>query len=183
MGGSVVGMRIAIGLGANLGDRRGQMERAAQTLASIAEPGTFRLASLYESAPVGPPQPAYLNSAVSFVTSLEPEQVLRYALEIERSEGRVRDVRWGPRTLDLDLLAGLGPDGELSVEGPGLTVPHPELTSRAFALAPLLDVMPELHPHYAPVLAALGGPPPIVAAAQPSPGGGYKGWTGAARLP
>jgi len=176
-------LRIAIGLGANLRDPRAQLERAVERLEALAEPGSFRLASLYQTPPVGPPQPDYLNSAVSFVTSLAPEAILQIALEIERGEGRVRDVRWGPRTLDLDLLTALGSEGELTIDLPQLTLPHPELERRAFALAPLLDVMGELRERYTPPLERLGGPPPIIASPHPTSGGGYKGWTGTARLP
>ncbi len=172
-------IRIAIGLGANLGDRQAQLERALEGLCAIAAPGSLRLASLYETPPVGPPQPDYLNSAVSLCTERTPREVLALALEIERQQGRVRDVRWGPRTLDLDLLTAIDDDGELALDLPELTLPHPELRRRAFALAPLLEVMPELGPHYGASLEALGGPPTVIA--RPAPG--YKGWTRAARLP
>jgi 2-amino-4-hydroxy-6-hydroxymethyldihydropteridine diphosphokinase len=176
-------IRIAIGLGANLGDREAQLARAVERLEAVAETGSFRLASLYETPPVGPPQPEYLNSAVSFVTTLAPEAILAIALQIERDEGRVREVRWGPRTLDLDLLTALGPAGELTLDLPALTLPHPELRHRAFALAPLLEVMPELQEPYALLLDGLGGPPPIVGSPRLATPRGYKGWTGAARLP
>src|SRR5262245_39837193 len=95
--------------------------------------------SLYESPPAGgPPQGDYLNMAVAVETRLAPREVLERALAIERALGRVRPdpVRWGPRTIDIDVL---WIDGE-TIDEPGLTVPHPRLAERAFALRPLLDV-------------------------------------------
>ncbi len=165
-------IRIAIGLGGNLGDRQGHLERAVHALGALGH--GLRLASLYETPPVGPPQPDYLNSALSLLTALSPEEVLARALEIERSEGRVRAQRWGPRTLDLDLLAGIDALGTpLAVHSPSLDLPHPELLHRGFALAPLLEVLPELEAELAPALARVGGPPPRVGLAQ----AGGKGWT------
>lgn len=176
-------IRIAIGMGTNLGDRRAHLEAAARALfelttAGLAEPESFRLASIYETPPLGPPQPEYFNSAASIVTSLSPEAVLEATLAIEASRGRVRRERWGPRTLDLDLLAAIGADGELALDTPRLTLPHPGLASRPFALAPMLEVLPELNMRYAPILASLGGPPVVVA--KPAEGRGYKGWTASA---
>ena len=126
-----------IGLGANLGDRRGTLKSAVLALKRC---GTVRAVSaLYESAAVGPPQPDYLNAAVLLESLLAPTELLEQLLAIERAHGRERRERWGPRTLDLDLLHS--PD--LVLVEPGLTLPHPELTRRAFALAPLADVAPE----------------------------------------
>lgn len=168
-------IRVGIGLGGNLSDRRASLTAA---LAELRRLGTdLRVGSLYETEAVGPPQPDYLNSAVCLRTGLEPEALLEELLRIERRAGRVRTTRWGPRTLDLDLLAGLDEAGrQLVVDTPTLTLPHPELSRRAFALAPLLEVLPELRSAYGPVLAALGGPPPRVG--RPLAGG--KGWTAAA---
>lgn len=175
MAGSPAGpleIRIAIGLGGNLGDRQGHLERAVSALGALGH--GLRLASLYETPPVGPPQPDYLNSAISLLTTRGPEEVLARALEIERAEGRVRAERWGPRTLDLDLLAGIDALGApLTVHSPSLDLPHPELLRRAFALAPLLEVLPELERELAPALARLGGPPPRVGLARAC----GKGWT------
>jgi 2-amino-4-hydroxy-6-hydroxymethyldihydropteridine diphosphokinase len=165
-------IRIAVGLGSNVGERKAHLTRAVAALSGLGR--EIRLASLYETAPVGPPQPDFLNSAISFVTPLSAMEVLHEALAIERRHGRVREVRWGPRTLDLDLLAGLDAAGEpLEVRLPGLTVPHPELGRRAFALAPLLEVLPEQAPLYAARLVALGGAPRVIG--RPRRDG--KGWT------
>lgn len=97
------------------------------------------MSSLYESAPVGPvEQGAFLNAVAVFETSEPPERVLDRLLAAEQQRGRVRDVRLGPRTLDLDLLLY----GNQTIEEPSLTVPHPQLTARRFALEPLLEAWP-----------------------------------------
>jgi 2-amino-4-hydroxy-6-hydroxymethyldihydropteridine diphosphokinase len=130
-----------VGLGSNLGDRRRTMSLAAHRLAALG-PG-IGVSALYESPPLGPPQPPYLNAAVRLQWPETPEALLERLLAIEATLGRTRRIRWGPRTLDLDLLWIAG----VSIEQPGLRVPHPELTRRAFALVPLLDVAPEArHP-------------------------------------
>ena len=126
-----------IGLGANLGDRRAALRSAV--LALGAHGRLARLSHLYETAPVGPAQPDYLNAAALLESSLTPRQLLTELLAIERQHGRERRERWGPRKLDLDLLLAPG----LALNEPGLTVPHPELARRAFALGPLLDVLPD----------------------------------------
>jgi 2-amino-4-hydroxy-6-hydroxymethyldihydropteridine diphosphokinase len=98
-----------------------------------------RRSALYETAPVGPPQPAFLNAAARVATDLAPHALLDALLSVERQQGRVRGERWGPRLIDLDILWIAG----VAVDSPGLVVPHPELRRRAFALRPLLDVAPE----------------------------------------
>lgn len=145
---------VVIGLGANLGDRRGTLHAAARALSALG--AVSRYSFLYESAPVGPPQPDYLNAAVRLSTELAPSVLLTRLLDIERAAGRERRVRWGPRTLDLDVLWIRG----RCIVSPELTVPHPELRQRAFALLPLLDVAPDaVDPTtgtpYASLLAAL----------------------------
>ena len=134
---SEVSRRYVIGLGANLGDRLLTLRSA---VTELGRRGTLRAVSaVYETAPLGPPQPDYLNAAVSLESVLNPRQLLDELLAIERAHGRQRSERWGPRTLDLDLLWA----AELVVDEPGLSVPHPGLASRAFALIPLLDVAPD----------------------------------------
>jgi 2-amino-4-hydroxy-6-hydroxymethyldihydropteridine diphosphokinase len=130
----------AIGLGGNLGDRRGFIARALAALA--AQPGIRLLAvsALYETEPWGKiDQPSFLNAAARIATELPPRRLLKAAIAVERSLGRERGERWGPRTIDLDILLY----GDRTVEEPGLTIPHPRLTERPFVLAPLADVMPE----------------------------------------
>jgi len=127
-------VRAFIGLGSNLGDRLGFLRSAAQRLATL---GTLDgRSAVYETAPLGPPQPDYLNAVVSLSTRLDPEQVLAELLKIECNLGRVRRERWGPRTIDLDVLAIDG----FQRAWPTLTLPHPEIARRAFVLRPWLDL-------------------------------------------
>jgi 2-amino-4-hydroxy-6-hydroxymethyldihydropteridine diphosphokinase len=128
-----------IGLGANLGDARGTLERAQQALARL--PGTTLIAAspVYRTAPIDATGPDYLNAVALLRTALEPEALLGELQRIEQAEGRVRSHRNAPRTLDLDLLLY----GDRRIHTPALVVPHPRLHVRAFVLRPLLDVLPE----------------------------------------
>jgi len=143
-----------IGLGANLGDRLGTLRSA---VAALAQYGTVRAVSdLYETDPVGPAQPDFLNAAVVLESGLTPPELLVALLAIERQHGRERREKWGARTLDLDLLYSPG----VVLATPDLTLPHPELTRRAFALVPLVDVAadardPRSSTLYSELLAAL----------------------------
>lgn len=144
-----------VGLGANLGDRRATLISAV--LALQAHGIVQAVSDLYESAAVGPPQPDYLNAAVLLDSALAPGELLPELLAIERAHGRERRERWGPRTLDLDLLYSPA----LLLNEAALTLPHPELTRRAFALQPLLDVAPSAsdprsEARYADLIAGLG---------------------------
>jgi 2-amino-4-hydroxy-6-hydroxymethyldihydropteridine diphosphokinase len=135
--------RAYVGLGANLGDREETLRRAVELLA--AEPGieVVAVSSLRETEPVGyVDQPAFLNGACAVETELSPRDLLDRLLAIERALGRERGKgpRWGPRTIDLDLLLY----GQETVEEPGLTVPHPRLSERSFALEPLVELDPGL---------------------------------------
>jgi 2-amino-4-hydroxy-6-hydroxymethyldihydropteridine diphosphokinase len=125
-----------IGLGSNLGARYATIAQAVERLDQRADCRVIARSRVYESEPLGPPQPLYLNAAVLAESTLPPEALLGAALDIERALGRVRDVRWGPRTIDLDLLWGPRP-----ISSAQLTLPHPGLAARWFALAPLLDVV------------------------------------------
>lgn len=135
-----------IGLGANLGNPPRTFRAALRQLAR--EPGVRleAVSPFYRTAPVGPPgQPPYLNAAVRLRVRLSPGALLTILLRTERAFGRdrAREVRWGPRRLDLDIL--LFGNRDLSL--PGLTIPHPELLRRAFALKPLADLNPRrVHP-------------------------------------
>ncbi len=127
--------RVVIGLGSNLGDRIANLREAAHRI-----PAPIEAASrLYETAPVGPPQPHYLNAAVLVRWQKELPLLLEQLLAIEASLGRVRVERWGPRTIDLDILWS----DAVALDLPHLTVPHPRLHERPFALLPLLDVAPD----------------------------------------
>jgi 2-amino-4-hydroxy-6-hydroxymethyldihydropteridine diphosphokinase len=134
--------RAYIGIGANLGDREATIARALELL--VQRPGVELVAvsRLRETEPWGyADQPAFLNGAASVDTSLSAEDLLAALLDVERELGRTRTgPRYGPRTIDLDLLLY----GEQVVDEPGLAVPHPRLHERAFALEPLLDLDPDL---------------------------------------
>jgi 2-amino-4-hydroxy-6-hydroxymethyldihydropteridine diphosphokinase len=116
------------------------LRSAVEHLQQLRAAVTARSA-VYETAPVGPPQPDYLNAAVLVETSMAPLALFDAMLAIERELGRVRLEKWGPRTIDLDLLF----IQDVSVNDPRLVVPHPHLRERAFALLPLLDVLPNAH--------------------------------------
>jgi 2-amino-4-hydroxy-6-hydroxymethyldihydropteridine diphosphokinase len=136
------GVLAYVGIGSNLADPEAQVRRALVELAEL--PGTERLACsrLYRTAPVGPQdQPDYVNAAVCLRTRLTAEGLLAALQRVERAHGRVGDGRrWGPRTLDLDILLY----GDACIDRPGLRVPHPQLANRAFVLVPLADIAPSL---------------------------------------
>ncbi len=130
---------VYVGIGSNLADRARFLDQAVRGIATL---GTIEAGSpIYETAPLGgPEQDPYLNAVIRFDTGLGPRDLLGRLLEIERGAGRVRDEKWGPRTLDLDLLWY---DGQV-IDEEGLTLPHPEIRNRRFVLAPLADVSPGL---------------------------------------
>ncbi len=130
-----------VGLGANLGHREETLRRAVELLGAADGVDVLAVSQLRETEPVGVvDQPPFLNGAVAIETALAPRDLLDLLLEIERSLGRVREERWGPRTIDLDLLVY----GNEVVDEPGLRVPHPHLHERRFALEPLVELAPEL---------------------------------------
>ncbi|MDA8038774.1 MAG: 2-amino-4-hydroxy-6-hydroxymethyldihydropteridine diphosphokinase [Actinomycetota bacterium] len=134
-------MIVIFGLGSNLGDREAHLRGAVKALQGL-DPGLV-LSSLFETEPVGgPPQGTYLNCAVRLETELAPLALLSLAHRLEREAGRVRSVANGPRTLDVDLLVV----GDVRRETPELTLPHPRMHERAFVLAPLEEIAPELVP-------------------------------------
>ena len=145
---------VVIGLGANMGDARATLSGAVFALEDALGP-VVRVSALYQTAPIGPNQPDFLNAAVLVRWSGELLQMLGVLQDTEAKYGRVRDERWGPRTLDLDLLWAC----DKVVTTDRLQVPHPRLLERAFALQPLLDVIPEaLDPRtHLPLAAALTG--------------------------
>jgi len=137
-GGAAGAERAAIALGSNLGDRRANLDGAVARLG--ASPGIRLLArsAWHWSAPLGPPQPDYLNGCAVLETTLTPEALLDRLLAIERQFGRVRGERWGPRTLDLDLIFF----GQRQLRGARLEIPHPCLRKRAFVLEPRAEIAP-----------------------------------------
>jgi 2-amino-4-hydroxy-6-hydroxymethyldihydropteridine diphosphokinase len=133
-----------IAFGSNLGDRALNLRAAADDLDRSPGVAIRRLSSLFETEPVGgPPQGPFLNAAAEVATGLPARGLLELLVSIERRHGRVRGVRWGPRTLDLDLLLY----GHLVCKENGLTLPHPRMHERLFVLDPLCEVAPEaFHP-------------------------------------
>jgi 2-amino-4-hydroxy-6-hydroxymethyldihydropteridine diphosphokinase len=137
-------VKAYIGLGSNLGDREASLRQALEHLAQAPETSVVRASSLYDTEPVGvEDQPHFLNAVAQLETQLTPRQLLWNLMLIERRLGRVRSQRWGPRTLDLDLLLY----EDLVLEEDDLQLPHPELTKRSFVLVPLVELEPLLvHP-------------------------------------
>ena len=132
-----------IALGSNLGDRRGSIEQAIKALDLSPGVCVQSVSSLIETEPVGPlPQGAFLNAVLQVSTSLGPRDLLALMLEIERTLGRVRDPanRWGPRTIDLDLILF----ADQVIREKDLIVPHPRLAERAFVLVPLCEIAPNV---------------------------------------
>jgi 2-amino-4-hydroxy-6-hydroxymethyldihydropteridine diphosphokinase len=134
--------RAYVGLGSNLGDRGATLARAVSLLEGRAGVDVIAVSSFRETDPVGLlDQPRFLNGAVEIETSLSAQELLATLLDVERELGRTRDgPRFGPRSVDLDLLLFDG----LAIDEPGLSVPHPRLHERAFALAPLAELDPML---------------------------------------
>ncbi len=132
-----------VGLGANLGDPVQQVKSGLQSLESIPDTGVTARSSLYRTAPVGPQdQPDFINAVARLETGLPAITLLRRLQDIEDGHGRRRgSQRWGPRTLDLDLLLF----GEQEINDETLRVPHPEMTRRGFVLLPLLEIEPDIH--------------------------------------
>ncbi len=129
-----------LGLGGNIGDSRKLIAAAIDRLAAHHGIEVEAVSALYLTPPWGKiDQPAFLNAAVRIETTLAPRALLQAALDVERKLGRERTERWGPRRIDIDILLF----GTVEIDEPGLHVPHPRLTERAFALAPLVDVMPD----------------------------------------
>lgn len=136
MSGADGARRAFVALGSNLGDRRAHLRQAVDTL-----PGVVAVSSLYETDPVGgPDQGPYLNAVVELRTDLSADDLLRLCHRIEANAERVREERWGPRTLDLDIIWIEG----VELDSERLTVPHPRWKLRRFVLAPLRDLAPEL---------------------------------------
>ena len=132
--------RAALALGSNLGDRTATLRAAVAELAATSGVELVAVSTAYETTPVGGPhgQPPYLNAVVVVDTDLAPADLLARAHEVEAAHGRVRAERWGPRTLDVDLLAV----GDVRSADPALTLPHPRAHERGFVLVPWAEVDP-----------------------------------------
>ncbi|MGD2181236.1 2-amino-4-hydroxy-6-hydroxymethyldihydropteridine diphosphokinase [Lusitaniella coriacea] len=129
----------AIALGSNLGDSLKILEGALSILAKTPGIELKQTSSWYRTAPIGPPQPDYLNGCAVLETPMAPLLLLETLLDVERQFGRERRERWGPRTLDLDLILF----GDLILEKPQLHIPHPRMRERAFVLIPLAEIAPD----------------------------------------
>lgn len=134
-------VRVFIGIGANLDDPLAQVRTALDELAQLPQTRLLNASPLYRTPPMGPPgQADYVNAVAELSTSLAPHALLDELQRLERAHRRVRAERWGPRTLDLDLLLY----GEATIADERLSVPHPGLATRAFVLLPLADLAPDL---------------------------------------
>ncbi|MDY0927367.1 2-amino-4-hydroxy-6-hydroxymethyldihydropteridine diphosphokinase [Pantoea trifolii] len=134
--------RVYLALGSNLADPLHQVDAALAALDAIPHTTRIATSSLYRTPPYGPPdQPDYLNAVVELETTLEADALLDHTQRIELEHGRVRKAeRWGPRTLDLDIMLF----GNETISKPRLTVPHYDMHNRAFMLVPLLEIAPQL---------------------------------------
>jgi 2-amino-4-hydroxy-6-hydroxymethyldihydropteridine diphosphokinase len=133
--------RAYLALGSNLGDRLSRLQSAVDGLGAAVGVEVVAVSRVYETAPVGgPPQGTYLNAVIAIETDLDPHALLALAQQTERDAQRVRAERFGPRTLDVDLLLY----DDVHLADPELTVPHPRMWERGFVLAPLRDVAPAL---------------------------------------
>jgi len=132
-----------VGIGSNLDEPATRVRKAFAALQALPDSGFARCSPLYRSAPMGPSdQPDFVNAAAVILTRLEPHDLMRGLQAIENAQGRRRDTtRWGPRTLDLDLLVL----GSLVVDEPDLRIPHPGIAERNFVLFPLADLAPNMH--------------------------------------
>lgn len=135
--------RVAIALGSNLGSDLGNsretVNKSLETLSNIQGIELIQTSSLYQTTPVGPPQPDYVNACAILTVELSPLDLLDTLLAIEAQFGRVRRERWQARTLDLDLLLYQ----DLILDSPRLTIPHPRMQERGFVLVPLAEIAPD----------------------------------------
>lgn len=131
---------VYIGLGSNLNDPLAQVTQAIAALESLPETALIAVSPWYKSAPIGPAQPDFVNGVAKLSTTLTPLAMLDALQAIELAHQRVREIHWGPRTLDLDILLW----GDQIIQESRLIVPHAFLKERAFALKPLLDIEPDL---------------------------------------
>jgi 2-amino-4-hydroxy-6-hydroxymethyldihydropteridine diphosphokinase len=128
-----VGTGAYLALGSNLGDRLEHLREAVRRLGATDGIDVARSSRIYETEPVGPPQPPYLNAVLEVETTLSPRELLEACQAVEDALGRVRAERWGPRTIDVDVLTY----DELTVDEPDLVIPHPRMHERGFVLVPL----------------------------------------------
>ena len=135
---------VYIALGANLGNRERNLRNAYEYMSASEDIQTLKISRFYETAPLGgPPQPMFLNAALELQTSMTPHQLLEKLQQIELRMGRIRKEKWGPRTIDIDILLF----GDRIVEDDQLKIPHPLMHERIFVLEPLVEIAPGMvHP-------------------------------------
>ncbi|MEO0543194.1 MAG: 2-amino-4-hydroxy-6-hydroxymethyldihydropteridine diphosphokinase [Pseudomonadota bacterium] len=130
-----------LGFGGNVGDVKAAMLWAIEEVGRLPGTDVVTVSQLYKTPPWGiKTQNWFLNSCMAVKTTIAPHALLRALIDIEVRAGRVRDLRWGPRTLDIDILTY----GDYAIATPGLTIPHPRMLERAFVMAPLADIAPNL---------------------------------------
>lgn len=130
-------VQVYLGLGSNIGDRKQQLLKAIDLIGNIKGIKVTKQSSIYETAPIGyTDQPNFLNLCLEIETELSPQQLLKHCLDIEQQLHRVREIRWGPRTLDIDILLY----SDNIIETDNLSIPHPRMQERAFVLIPLNDI-------------------------------------------
>jgi 2-amino-4-hydroxy-6-hydroxymethyldihydropteridine diphosphokinase len=132
--------RVALGLGSNVGDKRRNIARAVSALQGAGVRLVARSAD-YRTEPWGPvAQDWFVNACALAETDLAPADLLALCLQVERELGRIREMKWGPRVIDIDILTY----DDVEISGPDLTLPHPHMADRAFVLVPLAEIAPDL---------------------------------------
>jgi len=131
---------VYIALGSNMDSPHSQLDSALEAIARHPHMQLSAVSSRYQTPPIGPQQPDFINAAAELSTDLSPPALLDALQAIEQQQNRVRNIHWGPRTLDLDILLY----DNLVLESERLTIPHPRLSERAFVLVPLTDLNPQL---------------------------------------
>lgn len=135
-----VSVRAALGLGSNIGDKQAYLDEAVALLNAMPEISVLSRSSLYRTEPWGmTDQDWFLNACILVETALSATDLLTRCLEVEKHLGRIRDIRWGPRKIDIDVLVY----GEEQIDADGLTIPHPRMAERAFVLVPLAEIWPD----------------------------------------
>ena len=136
---------VYIALGSNMDSPHSQLDSALEAIAQHPELQLIGVSSRYQTPPIGPQQPDFINAAAQLSTELSPLDLLDALQAIEQQQNRVRSIHWGPRTLDLDILLYSNVVGDsLVIESERLTIPHPRMAERAFVLVPLADLNPQL---------------------------------------
>jgi len=136
---------VYIALGSNMDSPQSQLDAALEAIAQHPELQLIGVSSRYQTPPIGPQQPDFINAAAQLSTDLSPLALLDALQAIEQQQNRVRSIHWGPRTLDLDILLYNNVEGDsLVIDSERLTIPHPRMAERAFVLVPLADLNPQL---------------------------------------